>query len=37
MALAYLEKYKAVLNNETLNAAPPKLQKQQASKYLAWE
>lgn len=37
MAHAYLEKYETVLNGNTLNAAPPRLQIVQDVKFLPWE
>jgi glycosyltransferase involved in cell wall biosynthesis len=37
MALNYLKKYDKVLNNQPLNSTIPKLQKQNGSKFLAWE
>jgi hypothetical protein len=37
MALNYLEKYNKVLNNQPLNPALPKLQKQDNGKFLAWK
>jgi len=36
MAEAYLEKYTAILNGETLNKVKPKLVEQQTEKFLEW-
>ncbi len=36
MAEAYLERYEAVLNGETLNDSPPRLVEKQEEKFLEW-
>jgi glycosyltransferase involved in cell wall biosynthesis len=37
MALRYLEKYEKALNGQPLNVIPPRLQKQETEKFLAWD